>query len=180
MDTKEILVEAARIVDDIGLPDELRAVGFGKAIDLVARAKAPPGDASYVETSDELGSIALKLGLPEESVHGIYHRDGDALGIGVAPVMLEKSPARATKQLALLLAAGRQAGGYDEGWTTVGRIRDVCREFGRLDAPNFAGSITEMTDVFTFRGKGTKREVHLTQPGWERARDLIRSLITSR
>ncbi|MDQ4125686.1 MAG: hypothetical protein M3134_08815 [Actinomycetota bacterium] len=181
-------------LDQAEVPRELREVGFASGLNLVASEVPRPttpeqGGASIARESvvansvrtetefDALERIAGRLGLDVEEVGEIFHDDEGNLGIGVAPARLRRGQAAATKQIALLLAAGRQAGGYDDAYTRVSLIREMCRDFGRLDSSNFSSTITEMSEEFTFKGRGQDRQVHVTRPGWVKARDLITSLV---
>lgn len=171
-------------LDEAAVPAELREAAFIKGLELRASrpgpagaGKAPPATDSEAERRDPLEQIAARFELDVEAVREVFHEDGDNLGIGVAPSRLLRGQAAATKQIALLLAAGRQAGGYDDGYTRVSVVREVCRDFGRLDSSNFSATITEMSEEFTFKGRGQDRQVHVTRPGWAKARGLITSLV---
>ncbi len=181
----EILVAAREAVDAAGLPEELRAVAFEKAVVLLAGGPVPPsgsaalsgetgaphsGEAKTVET------VAAKLGLPAETVGEVFHVENGELTIVLARSMFEETRAGATKQLALLIAAGRQAGGWDDQWTATPVIRSVVDEFGRLDPPNFASAIREMEDVFSFTGNRQNLRVKVRTHGFDEAAALVRAL----
>jgi hypothetical protein len=123
-----------------------------------------------------LRGIADRLRLDLETVSDVYHLDGDELGIGIAPSRLDPRKAVGTKQIALLVAAGRQAGSWEE-WTPVRVIRETARDFGRFDSSNFATTIKDMGDVLNIRGRGRQVEVRVTRPGYERAAHLIGELV---
>ena len=185
MELKEIFAEALEAVEAAGIPDDLRRVAFAKAIDLVAsgvlageRAALPGRVPPAVGGQDEgpLGRIARKLNLSTEQVEGVYHLDGESLGIGVATQRLASGVAPATKQLALLVAAGRQAGGFDADWTSSATIKAICQEFGRFDSSNFAKTIRSMGNLLNFRGRGQELEVKVLRPGWDEAARLVESL----
>jgi hypothetical protein len=172
----ELLAEAQRRVDEAGLAPDLRPVAFGKVFDLLS------GGSKIVERGSESGEpgvgsaierIARRVNLEPGVVAEVYYEDGGDLGIGLGATRLDPSDAGATKQLALLLAGGRQASGQDEAWTSVAVIREACRDFGRLDTNNFATTVSSMNEVFTFRGKGQQREVRLTRPGWDALARLL-------
>jgi hypothetical protein len=178
----EVLAEAVAELEKVDIPTDLRSVAFAKILDLRfgdlqaapghegTRAPMPPAGSSRLST------IAVKLGLDADVLADVYHEEGDLLGLGVGPTKLDPTAARATKQIALLVAAGRQAGEYDEGWTPLVVIRELCRDYNRLDTANFAATILGMSKVFTFKGKASNREVHVTRPGWDDAKALIQRL----
>lgn len=76
-----------------------------------------------------------------------------------------------TQQIALLVPAGRQPGGWEE-WTPIERIREVCRDYGRFDVATFASTVKRMGDLFSFRGRARQLELRLTRPGFEQAGEL--------
>jgi hypothetical protein len=180
-----VMKETVKAVEDADVPDDLRAAAFEKAFDvLVGRTAAeakpsaevtPPIRRGGPEGGPALGGIASRMSLDAELVNEVFYVDGESFGLALASSRFERSKAPATQQIALLVAAGRQAGGWDE-WTRTSEIRDVVREYGRFDPANFATTVRRMADVFSFRGKGRELEVRVTRPGFERAGDLIREL----
>lgn len=187
MDIRELLDSAQRAVDEAQVADDLRAVAFGRAFDWLAesagRAQAlelDRGDRRPERGRDEadspLGKIADKLGVDLSRVEDVYFEDGEVLGIGVSSSKLKSGKKGGTEQLAVLLAAGRQAGGYDDGWTHSREIRDVCTHFGKFDVGNFGKTISGMGDYFQIKGKAQQREVKVKVPGYEEAARLINEL----
>lgn len=185
MEVSEILAAAQEALDEAGLREELHVAGFEKAVDLIAyqRVSVPPGSPKPeggeaippdATATPSLAAIATRLGISLEAVTDIYFEDGQELGIGLSTSQLDRAKATATKQLALLLAAGRQGGGYDEEWTPLEKIRTVCADFGKLDDSNFASTIHEMGQMFQIRGSRRKREVKVKRPGFEEAGRLAR------
>lgn len=184
---KEILdsLRAAReTVDEAEIPDDLKEAAFSRAFDAFLGASVPsaePGGELQSlgpsgESTTALASIGRRLALDEATISDVYHLDDGEIAIGIAPSRFDRLKSAGTKQIALLLAAGRQATGVEE-WTPVGVVRDVTRDYGRFDPSNFAATIKGMGDVFNFRGRGRDIEVRVTRPGFERARELIRELL---
>jgi hypothetical protein len=103
----------------------------------------------------------------------VFDVEDEDLRVIVAPSRLPTKKSAATKVLAVLVAAGRQAGGFDDGWTSSAKIRDVCRDYGKLDGPNFATALGAMKHEFAFRGKGSHREVKVTRPGFVQAHRFV-------
>jgi hypothetical protein len=189
MELKEVLAQALRAVNEAEIPTELREIAFAKAIDLAA---GPPAvrtagavGARKLQVQDELGDdadglqrIAGKLKLDREIVSHVYYLnpDGKSLEVVISPSRLPSKFGPAIKELALLVAAGRQAAGIDAEWTTADEVRKVCEHFKRYDASNFAAYIKQMEDVFSMRGTAHKREVRMTMPAWEQATALVARL----
>lgn len=189
MQIEEILLTALRVVDDAELPDDLRAVAFSKVLERLmaeGRGEARSGLPALTtgQTTSQNGSaldrVASGLGVSTEAAGVVYYEEDDDLGIGMAHAKLPKGKAAATRELALLVASGRQAGDFDAGWTKVSEIRKWCEEFGKFDSANFAATIRDMGDAFSFKGQGQQREVRVLRPGFERARQLIEELATMR
>jgi hypothetical protein len=181
-EVSHLVAETLQCLESTGVPDDLREVAFGRVFDALASSARPTlnlGAASEipVATDDALGCIAAKLDVSHESVDRVFFRDGDRLDLVVGPSRIETAKSRATEQIALLIAAGRQAGGIDEdGWTSVDPIREVCENFKRYDPSNFATTIKDMGDLLTVRGTGRDRKVRMTAPAWRRAAELVSNL----
>ena len=192
MSVKAILVEALRAVEEAEIPAELRQVAFEKAIELAAgltlsradaggtalqpKAPTPPGERA-AESEEPLQRIASKLKLDREVVSHVYNVTPDGkLEIVVSPGRLPSKFGPAMRELALLVASGRQAGGFDTEWTSADEIRQVCEHFKRFDGANFATHLKQMEEVFLVRGTPRKREVKMTMPAWEAAKTLVQRL----
>jgi hypothetical protein len=187
MDIRELLASAQREVDEAAVADDLRAVAFGKALDWLAEDAGGPKtrkpetrhrrrDGREGEVESPLERIADKLSVDLSRVQDVYFEDGEKLGIGVSTGKLKSGKKGGTEQLAVLVAAGRQAGGYDDGWTHSREIRDVCTHFGKFDVGNFGKTLSGMGDYFQIKGKGQQREVKVKVPGYEEAARLINEL----
>jgi hypothetical protein len=191
----DVMKEAVKAVEEAGVPDDLRETAFQKVFEalmalhlseLQSAERGPEGETGRSRADAPLGgsgggggpslqSIAARLGLDVELVEEIFYVDGDVLGLAIAPSKFDAKKAAATQEIALLLAAGRQSGGWEE-WTPVGAVREACRDYGRFDVANFATTIKRMGDVFSFRGRARQLEVRVTRPGYEKAGLLAREL----
>jgi hypothetical protein len=190
MEVHEVLVQALKEVDEANVPQELRAVAFGKAVDLVAANAGGTAEQSQQRRRDLGGSghpatgdsapdrIANRLQLDVAVVQDVFHYDDDrGLQIVINAKKLEASRSGGTKQLALLVAAGRQAAGLDEDdWTDVNEIRQVCQDYKKFDSGNFAKHIAGMKHEFNVRGSAQKRMIKVARPGWDAARELVERL----
>jgi hypothetical protein len=180
---EEVLRQAAEAVANAGIPDDLRAAAFERAVELIAgttptdQAGAPPSSARGPEVAGTpIETIATKLKLDTELVGEAFHVDDNGeLRLSFGPSKLEHQKSKATKQIALLLAAGRQGSGQEE-WTETRTIRDAVQDFGKHDQANFATTITEMDDFFSMSGSGQSRKVKLNRTGFEEASKLIQQI----
>ena len=76
---------------------------------------------------DLLSTLAARLGVPAETLNDVYTVEGDELKYIVAARRLDTQVRAATRQLALLVAGGRQMAGTEE-WTSGDRIRSTPGE----------------------------------------------------
>jgi hypothetical protein len=184
-----VLREAAEVVEAAGLPADLRSVAFGKVVDLLAEVTQPqpaaaPGSGPAVRASragsvrrsgDKLESIATAFGVDRELVDDTFHLDGDEIRLSITSGQLDSHMGRAAQQIAVLVAAARQAAGDDEEWTDTATIRAVANDFDKLNR-HFAEQLDELRDVFSFAGNGRGRRVKVKRTGYERAGELVRRL----
>jgi hypothetical protein len=178
---RDVLKEAAEQVEAAGIPEDLRPAAFAKAVDLLA-AQAPrsPNEPtehhSTTEGSDGVSGIARRLKVSTEEVSEVFEIVDDDVRLIVAPSVLPKQRAAATRAIALLIAAARQSAGVDDGWTNQDVLRDHCREFGVLDSANFASEIGGMGDYFGLKGSGRSRKIRVNLRGLEEAGNKVREL----
>lgn len=161
-------------------------MAFQKAIEILSGASsdidrsAAPVSASNRMSPDgrESGTekLARKLPASPDAIGEIYcdnEQGGVDVVVGVGK--LDDSTATASKQLALLVAGGRQISEVEQ-WTSSKDIRNVCVYYGRFDSSNFAKCLKQMDDAFSFRGKGSQLEVRLHQRGIDKLKQLIGNL----
>lgn len=185
--TANLLRRAQKVVDDAKVSDDLRAAAFAKAFDSLAVDRLPVAAEPEPESrpisqspgGDIFDRISAKLQVDRDLVADIYYENDGDLGISVPSSRLARSTTAGAKQLALLVAAGRQASGLDEQWTQSEQLREICQYFGKFDTGNFGKTLASMDDVFQLKGKGVSREVRVKQPGFEQAAELVRSLSTT-
>lgn len=169
------------------MPEDLRTSAFEAGMQMLsARSTQQPDDAARglstassalrPATADTLVRIASRLGVDIGLVEEVYVEGDSGPEVVVATARLEKNRAGATKQLALLLAAARQATGADDDWTSSEQIRETVQLYGKFDSNNFAATIAAMDDVFTLRGRGRDRTVRVSRRGWEQAAELVTAL----
>jgi hypothetical protein len=178
-----LLQDALRAVEDADIPEDLRQVAFSKAFDTLsggtpaASSESPAGGETTTPApvGSELGRIAARLAIHEAATEASFDLDEDDIRLTVPARKFNVQKSRATKEIALLLAAGRQAAELEER-TEVGIIRDVVNDYGKLDPANFASTIREMDEEFIISGSGKQRRVKVNRTGFERAGELIKEM----
>lgn len=185
MEVRDVLTAALQDLIEAKIPEDLREIAFAKAVELRV-------DGNRLRTSDTspdrrvdagngssanstLDRIAERLRLPSAVLADVFDAEDGNVQLVLGPGKLDQRKAAATKQIALLLAAGRQASGLED-WTPVSIIREMCDTYRKLDSPNFAATIKEMDDVFSFRGDGNRREVRMARPAWDEVLELVRQV----
>lgn len=182
---QEILQAALEAVDSARVPEELREVAFSQAVALLSGSEtaqtpgfAPPPDGSSLDEEEEwVRRIASALDITPETVREVYLVEEDDLQVVVPPSKIAEKKRPATRQLALLVTAGRQSSDMED-WTSINAIRDTVRDFGRLDDNNFSATINDMSQ-FSRRGTGQDRVFRLTKPGLAETSTLIHDLTES-
>lgn len=189
MNIEAILKEAVSVVDGAEVPDQLRTIAFEQVLGALlmgGRARSTDsgegeaGGGANEEKTDGgvIEQIAGTCGLDIERAKQVFAEDPEGGLELVIPVgRLESSKASATKQIALLVAGGRFAGGLGE-WTNATKIRSVCERFGKFDTANFAATVRKMQDVFSFRGSRQRRQVRINLVGMEQMKVLLEELAT--
>jgi hypothetical protein len=191
MDVEAVVRESLKVMGDAGVPEPLQPTALPEIIKLVASQapgapltalipyqQQPPNQPALLGAGgggDLLARLAARLGVPGEVVEGVYTSDGNSVEISVHPARLPKTRSTATKNLALLVTAMRQATS-DEEFTSVDEIRRIAQDYDRLDAANFASAIGEMRGAFLVKGSARQRSLKLTRPGWQQAADLVKQL----
>lgn len=186
MEIHEILIRAKNDVEQAELPEALVPIAFTKAVEhLMALALAAQGlspekttfkPLATAESETLLAKIASQLKLGMETVTEVYEEDEESgLIVIVGAGRLNSGKAQGTRQLALLVAGGRQLAEL-EGWTDTGEIRRSCEAYGKFDSANFAATIGNMEKVFNFRGQGRQRKVRLNRVGEEQLKRLVEEL----
>lgn len=188
MEVKDLLTAALEAVDDAEIPDDLRPIAFEKAVNLLAGSQSTIGESKdgadlskgrtagtgphSGTTGTLLDLVAQKLKVSRDVIGDIYREaDGD-IRLIIGTRRLETGKAAGARQVALLVAAGRQAAGLED-FTPLERIKDEAERFKKFDSKNFATTMGKMSTAFTFDGSGKSRAVRLSQPGWEEAADLV-------
>ncbi len=183
MDLSELFSESWNAVHRAELPEIVQPIAFAKAIEIFeSRLNEGASGRSALQAEPVSGRldgeyrpvelIAEGLGISVDAASELFYVDEDEIELMIPRSRLPHATAAATKQIALLTAAGRQLARYDDGWTSASVIREMCRQFNRLDTRNFSATLLEMDEEFVVRGKGQTREIRVARPGLEKAREL--------
>lgn len=188
MDMESILREAVSVVNRAEVPEALRGGAFeavlaamleigGTSVGRAEEGLRRGGGARGGESGSVVAQIGIRCGLDVARVKEVYDEDSEQGLVLVVPVgKLESSKASAAKQIALLMAGGRQLGGLEE-WTDVRGIRSMCEHYGKFDTANFATTVKKLQDEFSFKGSGQQRQVRINQVGVERLKTLLGELV---
>lgn len=180
MDTeqaKQLLSDVLRIIEDMEVPQDLRRAAFEQ---LWASLSRPPAAITETEQKqpiapEPLKALARRLDIDPVDLADLYAvTDDGTLDVQVPSSKLPDQKAAATKELALLVCAGRQAIG--EQATAGATIRDVCNQYGKLDAPNFAATMKDADHLWIIAGPARDKTYRLRNPGWEEAKKVVERL----
>jgi hypothetical protein len=186
MDPEKLLTTTMTHLDNAGVPDALRPVAFPKVFDLLvgkpSLLASNLGDRNLVDRANGEGAplqqIANKLNVDIGVVERVYAFEDGEVELVVPAKNLKGAKSQATADIAVLVAAGRQAVGLDEGWTSVDAVRKWCENYKKYDSGNFASTIKSLDTVMTVRGAGRDRKLKMTSPAWSKAAELVESLGT--
>jgi hypothetical protein len=178
MEIQEALTRTQAELKEAGVPESLHG-SWGRAVleHLLAsgQAQAPRPAAEASATASGLGRLANRFAVPEAALADIFAVTDEDVTLHVASAKIAPAKSRATKEIALLIVAARLGAGIDDSLTDVAHVRDALAHYNRYDQSNFAKYLRLADDVFNLRGKPVQY-LRLTQPGWEAASDLIKSL----
>lgn len=186
----ERLKLAAEAVEQAGLSEDLRPIGFQRSLDALgvggaAAASSQPhatrnsgsGDPGGAprEDGEILAKIAERLDLDRELVARVFDEEDGQVRLIVKRSMLPEPNRRAAsmRHVALLVVVGRQAAGVED-YTAYDSIREECRELRIYDGPNFASEVGKLE--FRTRGGRNTREAKANRHHFDDASDLIRLL----
>ena len=179
----DVLKKAVALVNEAEVEEDLRPVAFAKAVDLLSATSAEPvltkdrvrETEQTGESGDLLDSIASRLKIRRQVVEEVYSIKDGNLEVLVPGGGLAKTKVGGTREIALLVVAGRQAAGLDD-WTDQEEVKTVAEFYGRFDGPNFARAIQERSGLIRIGGTPRKRELQLRAAGWEEAKKLVMRL----
>lgn len=185
----ELINEIWSSVEDSELPASMRESAFTTVLEsklgssstqspIVPPAAVVTGGTPTDNLATESGSLvslARQIDLPIETVSEVYSvRDDGTLDFHFQVGKLPSGKASGAREIAILVAAGRQGTGTEE-WTKAGDIRQVCDYYSKFDQANFAANITNksMQQLIKISGTGPRRQLQMRATGWREAKNLI-------
>lgn len=191
MAVADILRAAAEAVEQAKVPEDLRTIAFGKAVDLLSGVGDAPvpstntaalggsaPSAGGAAPSQRLQRIADALDVQGDRIEIVYTEHGDALQLVADPADLGSSMKERAKNVALLLAGGRQLGGWDEGATLDEIVRGEVDRLGVYDSTNYSKHVKELSVWFNVNGSGKKATYKLKFTGRQQLKELVGRLST--
>lgn len=192
----ERLRQAAHAVQEAGLSEDLREIGFERALEALGlgasapvaaaatsgglqRVGVPEASVPTVEASNDdssLATIARRFELSQDSIDRIYEVEEGTVRLAIKRSMLPAPDrkAAAMRHVSLLVVAGRQAAGKEEQ-TPLAAVREECQALNVLDPPNFASEIGKLD--FRLQGPRNDRTAKANRHHFEEAADLIREIL---
>lgn len=178
-----VLIAAQEEVRGVDLDPGLQPIAFSKLVDWIWNEGLTKGRPEESADSDArsadldgaespLQRLAKALSVPVDVLGETFVVEEGRLAIALPASKLASTKKAATRELATLLVLALQLG-MGEEWTSVGAIREECDEYGVLDVPNFAATISGMDDTLQLRGKGQGRVARLRRPGIDAGKELV-------
>lgn len=169
----ETIERAYDAVKSADMDDSFKLAGFKIILtnELAGSVVAPKvaGGSVQIESPDSAvdvlpwqSKIAKVLNITEDQVLEIYHMNSDGqIELVIERNLIPDALVTATKDIAKLLAAGRQAADTEDK-TLVSDIRTVVEgQYKVVDKKNFSTSITNLGAKFRLSGEGKERSIEL-------------------
>jgi hypothetical protein len=176
-EAKQLLSDVLKIIEDMEVPQDLRQPAFEQLWARLGRPVAAPTETGQEQpiASEPLKALAKRLDIDPVQLADLYATAEDgSLDVQVPSSKLPDQKAAATKELALLVCAGRQAIG--EHATAAATIRNACNQYGKLDGANFAATMKDADHLWMIAGQGREKTYKLRNPGWEEAKKVVERL----
>ncbi|UZX02402.1 hypothetical protein F8G81_07065 [Arthrobacter sp. CDRTa11] len=192
MNIAELLKSAVVAVETAGVPDDLRALAFAKAlelaVDLDSHALPLPANSvkltpvsppsTEVNSGGPLDKIGQQLKVPSEKVDRIFDEHEGQLTFTGPIAKLGESRKEKVTNLTLLLLAGMKWTGLDGGNPVPDSIvRAHIDEAGLLDTSNYTKTTVALKPFVTVTGVGKNALYKIKYDGVVEAERLGRSLI---
>lgn len=115
----------------------------------------PTGPAS---PSNRLIAVAEAFGVDAKVISQVFAEDGNELLFVLPSRRLSNTTRGAMRQITILVACARQAGGWDDAWTTAATLRVACERANVYSSKHFATVVGEL-DMFAVQGVGGNRQL---------------------
>jgi hypothetical protein len=187
----ELLGRAAAAVEDAGLASDFRTAGFLQACKWLTPATAadsrpnsaletPQGGDKTNESSGGalLDRLAEAMKLDREKLDYVFAEEDNTLVLSVNRSQLSEDRVTAQREVALLLAAGRQIVGIDPDRTHTDAIRHQAEELGLVRKNTFRDEMGRLGSAFSSRPIGRfGRGLKVMKIGRDEALTLVRRII---
>jgi hypothetical protein len=185
----EQLVERAQLHDALrpaAFAEVLQALngqqadGEGHDVDVAGRDRRRTGQShskpNVSGLSERLAAVAEALRVDASVVNQVFADDGGELLFVLPSRRLANTTFGAMRQIVILTACARQAGGWDDAWTTAATLRAACESAGVYSGKHFT-TVVGRLDIFAVRGTGGSREVRAHPASYEAARAVLGELV---
>ena len=126
--------------------------------------------------ADRLAIVAACLNVDADLVKSCFDDDNGTLRINVEASTFGATVSDRVRSIGLLLVAGRQIGGFDQGPTNVSAIREECRRHGILDT-NFASNMRKLDRFLIAEKTGRSSGYTLRSCAPEAVRRLLATIV---
>lgn len=194
MDAKDAIKATLRAIQEAEVPESLQPIAFWKTFDLIAQPLGQPAtpqsipqpqgtsapartDPRALNGSDKMKRLATALGVDTERLEIVFMEHGEDLQVVVDPASLGTTTAARASSVALLTAAGRQLGGWDENTTSGEVMRAEVNRLGLYDQTNYAKHIKLLAPQLNVNGAGRSATYKLKFPGRQHVKDVVVRLV---
>ena len=133
------------------------------------------GDNLYSTPELRMDAISSYLEIAGEQVEILFDVNEPTPSVQVHPSQLPHAKGTATREIALLVLAGRTALGID---TSMDDVRKVAERYRKYDGANFAKTLQSSPDLVVLRKpRSSQRTVRLRGAGVSAARELAQRLV---
>lgn len=182
----EQLRTSEEIVDESNVKADLRAAAFtevmrrldGVANDVTGTDSGSPRKLTPLvkvgSLSERLAAVAQAFEVDADVINQLFAEEDERPILVVTSRRLTTSTRGAMKQIAILVACARQAGGWDTTWTSAATIRTEVERIG-LDSKNL-GAVLDGLDAFATQGSGASRQLRAHTESYKAAKEVLAEL----
>jgi hypothetical protein len=187
MEPVDVVKQAVEVIEKAKVPGDLRALAFGKVLDMLASTTSdqpsPGRDEDRANSghdrvnSDFISTIAAKMDIPSTLGDRIFGEHKGELIFSGDVSALGGTKSEKVHTLAVLFLAGRRWAGLDAGGTTSDEVlRAEVDRHGLLDVSNYGKHISSLKPFVTITGSGKKATYKIKFDGLEKAKQVGRAL----
>jgi hypothetical protein len=122
--------------------------------------------------SKRLAAVAEAFRVDPTVVNQVFAEDGDELLFVLPSRRLTNTTRGAMRQIAILVACARQAGGWDDAWTSSATLRTACESAQVYSSKHF-NTVVGGLDMFAVRGAGSNRQLRAHATSYAAARTVL-------